>query len=436
MASKKQKKTVVDFMGCKNLSLEHKETWKILYDRSILGTKFVDTDSLDELGLKSAVKELFDRIGLTAFCEIQAPTFRRFTLEFLATLEIHKDDDPPRITFHLEGEERELSFAQLREIFGIAETGHEEFRKLSDREVDGFWKAISGQAYPLSNEKSAKNADIPHPGLRYVHRVLTSTFLCKGEQTHLPRADLSYLWAMMTECHSHPDWVEIFLNGCKKHQGAASGNIPLGGMVTLLARYFQIEEPKDRVGGEISINIEFMKACDMIVFIAEDGEYIWTLGTNHHYYLRLPPPEERPLPLGPTPAHFHIHSDMNGLFRVPERVTSRAATRVSPAVEARAAPRVSPPAEEVGPSNSSDFVQWRDWREKMEDMLRETLDNTRLSVEVSRCVNRFYLTRHPDGYVEPSKEFYDELAANEQARLARRAVREARSCGASSSSDS
>ncbi|KAH9607203.1 hypothetical protein KSS87_021269 [Heliosperma pusillum] len=168
-----------------------------------------------------------------------------------------------------------------------------------------------------------------------------------------------------------------------------------------------------------------MRARDMIVFIAEDGEYIWTLGTDHHYYLRLPPPEAWPLPLGPTPAHFHIDSDVDGFFRVPERVTARATP----------APRVSA-VEEVGPSNSSDFVQWRDWREMMEDMQRETLDNTRLSVEVSRCVNRFYLTRYPGGYAEPSPEFYDELAANEQARLARRVAREARSCGASSSSDS
>ena len=54
-------------------------------NRKVLGTKFLYTDTLHELGMFSTIHNMFLRVGLSNLLYIHAITYPRLVLEFLTT---------------------------------------------------------------------------------------------------------------------------------------------------------------------------------------------------------------------------------------------------------------------------------------------------------------------------------------------------------------
>ena len=110
----------INSLGLLNLDDNAKIRWGRLDsgNRQILETKFACIQSLETLGLMEPIKQLLGKAGLTNFLQVGAPTYLRYTLEFLSTLEKGEDEKGPFITFHLNDEEYTMYFEEVKEAFG------------------------------------------------------------------------------------------------------------------------------------------------------------------------------------------------------------------------------------------------------------------------------------------------------------------------------
>ncbi|KAL2942937.1 3-(3-hydroxy-phenyl)propionate/3-hydroxycinnamic acid hydroxylase [Bienertia sinuspersici] len=233
-------------------------------------TKFADPIALRELGLRAPVQRLMGKVGLQGFLNYEAHTYERYTLEFLSTLTKGGDEEGPFITFHLNDEEQKMYYNEVMEAFGC------------------------------------KSSSIPHPALRFVHRLLAMTLFCHGEPTHLPKFDLKCLWAMTPEGVGCPDWVEIFVANCLELSRKEKGKISMGGVVTLLANYLDIGVPTDEEGNSLLqhigtiedrylhtrpsnvYNFEQLKRASMLWIAPQGAHYVWLYRANSVKYMSLP----------------------------------------------------------------------------------------------------------------------------------------------------
>ncbi|KAL2923205.1 hypothetical protein RDABS01_014696, partial [Bienertia sinuspersici] len=210
--------------------------------------KFADPIALRELGLRAPVQRLMGKVGLQGFLNYEARTYKRYTLEFLSTLTKGGDEEGPFITFHLNDEEQKMYYNEVMEAFGWDYVADDDFIAPRVFNEAIFYGHITNG---LVWHARCKSSSIPHPALRFVHRLLVMTLFCHGEPTHLPKFDLKCLWAMTLEGVGCPDWVEIFVANCLELLRKENGKISMGGMVTLLANYLDIGVPTDEEGNSL-----------------------------------------------------------------------------------------------------------------------------------------------------------------------------------------
>ncbi|KAL2904269.1 Protein HEADING DATE 3B [Bienertia sinuspersici] len=212
----------VDTMGLQNLTNDQKLNWERLTKpgRAIQETKFADPIALRELGLRAPVQRLMGKVGLQGFLNYEVRTYERYTLEFLSTLTKGGDEEGPFITFHLNDDEQKMYYNEVKEAFGWDYVADDDFLAPGVFNEAIFYGHITNGSVWHAR---CKSSSIPHPALRFVHRLIAMTLFCHGEPTHLPKFDLKCLWAMTPEGVGCPDWVEFLLQIAWSCQGKRKG---------------------------------------------------------------------------------------------------------------------------------------------------------------------------------------------------------------------
>ncbi|KAF2613432.1 hypothetical protein F2Q70_00011116 [Brassica cretica] len=157
---------------------------------------FVDEEILEKLGILSDVQLLLGKMGLWKMMSTCQRGYPVPACQFLSTLEatFHISHDPHEteghgfITFKVDRKSYKMSFKEIASVMGLRDRRRHKFKKF-EGELNKFWKEIGGE-YDISTIKSA---DILHPALRYVHKLLASTLYARKEAGRIVQDELHFL---------------------------------------------------------------------------------------------------------------------------------------------------------------------------------------------------------------------------------------------------
>ncbi|KAL2922285.1 Tail fiber protein S [Bienertia sinuspersici] len=136
---------------------EHQQRFVSLSSCKIMSTKFFDGQALEALGCRQQVTQLLSNLGWANFITYRDYTYKRLTLEFLATVETNSTPSDPNdqfsnpnitMTFQMFNQQHSLTLDELNTIFGWptdAKYGPMGFRAIEDCDADLFWQGISGE---------------------------------------------------------------------------------------------------------------------------------------------------------------------------------------------------------------------------------------------------------------------------------------------------
>lgn len=247
------------YMGLTQLNPSQKAIWRNLNARKIQVTNFLDVPTLERLGLAHLVRELMTTAGVGNFLGKAEATYRRYTLEFLATLERVEEEDFQGIRCRIDDVQRRLSYDDLREIFGVSEPVGRWLE--DDGMVSIFFADLTGK--PLM-KKFMKAHTLSHPAWKLFYRGLSMTFFGNGEPSQMSQSMVAMMRTAMPNCNVIPDWIGYFIRKCEGIALAKSGNISVGGMITFIVR-FLIGEPSDvaiKEGGPGLYEMEWLQKYD------------------------------------------------------------------------------------------------------------------------------------------------------------------------------
>ncbi|CAI9294645.1 unnamed protein product [Lactuca saligna] len=182
--------------------------------RKVASTKFVCKPALISLGVLEGVTQLFRNIGWENLLNLLAYTYGLPTREFLA------DSLPSSNT------------STIHDVVP-AEFNHET-----------FWMEITRGIFSCVGR--GKATSIIHPCLRIAYRILVCMVFARKEAGQVTKNELLFLWCMTRhERPPIPDFASFFFHKCTHMRSKTSGDICIGGFVTLLARGLDIELPDE-----------------------------------------------------------------------------------------------------------------------------------------------------------------------------------------------
>ena len=153
------------------------------YSRSVVPTKYVDTDCLDALGRAESITFMLTNTSLLNLCLNPSPTFEPLVLEFLSSFSYNTPPDDPFTTgtanFRMFNQEYSIDQERVAELleFTRGPTVHcKPFDPEGDISWDkvGFslWDDLTGQ--PTESWRDLCASHIHNPALRYFHRILAN----------------------------------------------------------------------------------------------------------------------------------------------------------------------------------------------------------------------------------------------------------------------
>ncbi|CAA7054470.1 unnamed protein product [Microthlaspi erraticum] len=133
------------------------------------------------------VQEAMEKLGLSKLFKIECSEYSMLTKEFLSTVALafpnHNGDQPAGdglLLFKIGDANGRISISALCQLFGLPnETAHD-FKENSKRKQAAFadWTHFANEPFLPSRSKVSR---ITHPAIRYVHRLISTTFQCKQE---------------------------------------------------------------------------------------------------------------------------------------------------------------------------------------------------------------------------------------------------------------
>ena len=100
-----------------------RDTYRVISVAKYEAAKFLDRDTLEEAGLLETVDELIHNAGWEVFLAQQPAQHPAAIVDFLTTLQVHKDESDPtiedHISFLINGNRYSCTFAKLSEIWGF-----------------------------------------------------------------------------------------------------------------------------------------------------------------------------------------------------------------------------------------------------------------------------------------------------------------------------
>lgn len=173
-------------MRLKHLNDNAKQRWDRLTrpGRQIQETMFACRLTLERLRIGRPIETFLNKVGLVHFLGKRVCTFECYTLEFLSMLENHEgdEDEGPFITFQLNDQAYKISFFDVESAFGWGYEVDDDFLKSGNYNNFVFWyQIIDGCKW----HNRCKNSAIPHPALRFVHRLLSMMVFYHGEPNNV-----------------------------------------------------------------------------------------------------------------------------------------------------------------------------------------------------------------------------------------------------------
>ncbi|CAA7018759.1 unnamed protein product [Microthlaspi erraticum] len=127
------------------------------------------------------------KLGLSKLFKLECSEYSLLTKEFLSTVALafpnHNGDQPAGdglLLFKIGDANGRISISALCQLFGLPnETAHD-FKENSKRKQAAFadWTHFANEPFLPSRSKVSR---ITHPAIRYVHRLISTTFQCKQE---------------------------------------------------------------------------------------------------------------------------------------------------------------------------------------------------------------------------------------------------------------
>ncbi|CAA7049623.1 unnamed protein product [Microthlaspi erraticum] len=147
----------------------------------------MDTQTLDLLKIRDDVTWYIRKLGLSKLFKLECSEYSQLTKEFLSTVALafpnHNGDQPAGdglLLFKIGDANGRISISALCQLFGLPnETAHD-FKENSKRKQAAFadWTHFANEPFLPSRSKVSR---ITHPAIRYVHRLISTTFQCKQE---------------------------------------------------------------------------------------------------------------------------------------------------------------------------------------------------------------------------------------------------------------
>ncbi|KAF2547408.1 hypothetical protein F2Q70_00021313 [Brassica cretica] len=138
-------------------------------------------------------------MGLERLLTLQKPVYATATYQFLSSLEAtHRSREDPEdgygfITFKIGRQDYRMSFKQISEVMGFPDRRDPRIEGTKD-DPELLWYMIGAGVY---NTKLIKGADIRNPSIRYVQRILASTFYARKDPGRIVEDELHFLtWCL------------------------------------------------------------------------------------------------------------------------------------------------------------------------------------------------------------------------------------------------
>ncbi|WCJ21948.1 hypothetical protein M5689_004058 [Euphorbia peplus] len=234
--------------------LTDQETFESIADIPFGSPRSVCWDSLKRLGLADSVKEHVDRGGFQPFFEMEEPSYKELTLEFLSTFKVDPKITNPDAAFHFQfrlmGHHQNPSLNTFNVLLGCVpddEAAIEEYSHFltatpKDFDPHVFWRQISGEAH--FDSKLARGSSILEYPMRILHKLVSGTIFARENQANVTLLDLTALWSMVTGRRLNlGHYLGEYLLGyhSKKLNGIYCGNL-----VTRIAEAIGVFKPDDR----------------------------------------------------------------------------------------------------------------------------------------------------------------------------------------------
>ncbi|WVZ01768.1 hypothetical protein V8G54_022574, partial [Vigna mungo] len=160
-------------------------------------------------------------------------------MEFLSSVKAEilqgKDCEEGLIAFRLHNVSYRLTLAEFNAIFGFPIGGARNYPKNFD--VGSFWFQLSKSSSFVSFD--SKEANIQHPCFRYAYRLMAHTLFARDDShSAVRKSELLFLWGMVNDVSldSRAWLARQFLKVGK----ASSGQIAIGGLITIIALHLNI----------------------------------------------------------------------------------------------------------------------------------------------------------------------------------------------------
>ncbi|KAJ1394281.1 hypothetical protein SESBI_34384 [Sesbania bispinosa] len=236
-----------------------------LVKRKLGPTRYIDEQTLEFFGFLDDVHYMLDNVGMRHFVAMKHPGYERITLEFLSYVSANiirgKGDEYVKIKFRLNNEDHILTLETFNDIFGLPKGG--ELKPIRDFSAHSFWYDITRQLdYDASN---AKASSIQNPCFRYVHRIIAHTIFGRGDSAStVRRPELFIFWSMLNGCNV--DIGSYLARHFEKVGKAGAGELVLGGLITPIAHYFNIDLSADKkIHGNSRFDIESLLKMKVVV---------------------------------------------------------------------------------------------------------------------------------------------------------------------------
>ncbi|KAJ3698389.1 hypothetical protein LUZ61_002094 [Rhynchospora tenuis] len=209
------------------------EAVQFFQTKKIENTRFVDLDTLEKMGILEDFLHVTQRGGIERrFWDLRRPTYKRLTVEFLASLVVKVEDEEYVIHYRLLDNDYSSTASEISELFGFAPGG--EFKG----KINGdLWKYLTGMD---ERPEQPKGKFIQHPVFRMIQRGLGHTIFARGESAAKMRKEEFMVMSRMAfgAIYKQLDLAIMMIKYWErvaKGRRTGEGQITLGGYITCLA---------------------------------------------------------------------------------------------------------------------------------------------------------------------------------------------------------
>ncbi|KAM0892536.1 hypothetical protein ACQ4PT_025688 [Festuca glaucescens] len=215
-----------------------------LSGRKVLQTKWVDAGFLNSNGLDSDFTTLVRNAGMEVFSALNYDTYKRATLEFLATF--HDDlatlGRRTTVSFSLNNTPHCLTFEEFCGCFRFSTTGELEITDNVVQEAGEVWQHIS--VHRNQHYLRKKSATIQNPTIRYFATFLANSLFGKGDTGAMASPEMSVICsALNPNMMNKMNLGALLIQHFHRQRAASSGDIRCGGLVTQIAYVSRFRMP-------------------------------------------------------------------------------------------------------------------------------------------------------------------------------------------------